>query len=321
MTTNHCNHHVTTAPLAGKTALITGAASGLGLETALGLARLGADIIVVDRDQAGGESAAQRVRDARATAQAEFRHLDLASLAAIREFSQRFLEEARTIDILVNNAGLLPPLQRTTTVDGFELGFGVSVVGHYALTGLLLPSLQRSSEPRVVTISSIAHAGAKISFDDLSLANYYEASYAYGSAKLGALLFAFELGRRAQSVMPSLISVAAHPGISRTPIAKTWDAEGPRSLRDRVQNLAMKAVMRWLSQDAEQGAAPFILAATSADAKSGSFYGPGGFRQFRGEPQLVEPHRDALDPVLAARLWEVLENRTGIEFSWPPATT
>ena len=307
---------LTTLPLAGKTALITGAASGLGLETALGLARLGADIIVVDRDRAGGESAARKVHETRPAVQTEFRHLDLASLTAIREFSRLFLQEDRTIDILVNNAGLLPPLQRATTVDGFELAFGVSVVGHYALTGLLLPALLRAPAPRVVTVSSIAHAGARIPFDDLSLANHYEASYAYGSAKLSALLFAFELGRRAKSPAPSLVSVAAHPGISRTPIAKSWDAAGPRSLRDRFQNFAMKFAMRWLSQDAEHGAAPFILAASSPGAQSGMFFGPGGFRQFRGAPRLVEPHRYALDPARAVRLWDVLEKRTGVEFSW-----
>ncbi len=307
---------MTTLPLAGKTALITGAASGLGLETALGLARLGADIIVVDRDQAGGESTVRKIQETQPAVRTEFRHIDLANLAAIREFAQLYHQEVRTLDILVNNAGLLPPLKRVTTVDGFELGFGVSVVGHYALTGLLLPSLLRASAPRVVTISSIAHAGAKIPFDDLSLANYYEASYAYGSAKLSALLFAFELGRRAKSAAPSLISVAAHPGISRTPIAKSWDVGGPRSLRDRAQNLAMKALMRWLGQDADQGATPFVLAASSPEAQSGMFYGPGGFRQMRGAAQVVKPHRFALDLANAKRLWDILEKRTGVGFPW-----
>jgi NAD(P)-dependent dehydrogenase (short-subunit alcohol dehydrogenase family) len=292
--------------------LVTGAASGIGLETAVQLAGRGNHVIVADRNVAGGEAAVRRI--AEAGGHAEFRRLDLADLAAIRRFADDELARGESLDVLINNAGILPPMERATTKDGFELEFGVAHLGHFALTGLLLPALGRSQQPRVVSVASIAHSGGRIDLDDLQHERRYISSGVYADTKLACLMFALELHRRASAAGSGLISVAAHPGISRTPIAAGWEREDRRRLRDRLERIGYRLSMRFFSQTAAEGARSIVHAATEPGVKGGGYYGPTGFGQMTGPTGPVSPRRHALDPDVAARLWEASERLTGVRY-------
>jgi NAD(P)-dependent dehydrogenase (short-subunit alcohol dehydrogenase family) len=292
--------------------LVTGAASGIGLETALQLAARGDHVIVADRNVAGGEAVVRRIAEAGGSA--ECRELDLADLSRIREFAKDELGRDRPLDVLVNNAGLLPPLVRATTKDGFELELGVAHLGHFALTGLLLPALRRSAAPRVVSVSSLAHATGVLDLDDLQLERRYNSSLAYGTTKLACLMFALELDRRAKAARSPLISVAAHPGISKTPIAAGWEQEDRRKLRDRFEVVGYRLSMLLFGQTAAEGARSLVFAATERAVTGGGYYGPTGFGQMGGAPGSVKPSRRALDADVAARLWEASERLTSVRF-------
>jgi NAD(P)-dependent dehydrogenase (short-subunit alcohol dehydrogenase family) len=292
--------------------LVTGAASGIGLETALALARGGDHVVMADRDVAGGEAAVARMVEAGGSA--EFHELDLADLSRIRAFAAAERARGEALDVLINNAGLLPPMRRATTRDGFELVFGVAHLGHFALTGLLLPALTRGPHPRVVSVASIAHASGRIDAGDLQLERGYASSRAYANAKLACLMFALELHRRATAAGLGLVSVAAHPGISRTPIAAGWEREGRRRLRDRFELWGYRLSMRLFAQTAEAGARSLVFAARDASVVSGGYYGPTGFGQTTGAPGRVEPRAHARDEAVAAKLWEASEGLTGVRF-------
>jgi NAD(P)-dependent dehydrogenase (short-subunit alcohol dehydrogenase family) len=251
---------------------------------------------------------------ARAGGRAELRELDLADLSRIRAFARDERARGEALDVLVANAGLLPPMVRATTRDGFELEFGVAYLGHFALTGLLLPALLRSPRPRVVSVASIAHASGRIDLDDLQLERGYLASRAYGNTKLACLMFAFELHRRATAAGLGLVSVAAHPGISKTPIAAGWEREGRRRLRDRAELWGYRLSMRLFGQTAEQGARSLVFAARDPRVTGGGYYGPTGFGQMGGPPGPVEPSPRARDEDVAARLWEASERLTGVRY-------
>ncbi len=177
-------------------------------------------------------------RIASAGGSAEFRALDLADQARIRTFAESEVARGEPLDVLINNAGLLPPMTRTTTSDGFELMFGICHLGHFALTGLLLPALLRSQQPRVVSVSSMSHSGGHIDFDDLQFKQNYASSRAYAGTKLACLMFAFELNRRAVAAHSPLMSVGAHPGVASTPIASGWKQENRKKLMDRFELFA-----------------------------------------------------------------------------------
>ena len=302
------------SPLAGRTALVTGAAGGLGFPTALGLARQGARVILADRNVAAGEDAARRIREAGVAGSAEFRTLDLAELSAIRGFAAALLAEVPRLDLLINNAGLLPPMQRASTRDGFELAFGVAHLGHFALTGLLLPALLRSDAARVVSLSSISHVGATLDFDDLQRERSYVPTAAYAQSKLATLMFAIELQRRAEAAGWKLLSLAAHPGISRTGIGAGWNQELRRGFRERLEAAMMVWSMKWFGQSAEQGAESTLYAATAPEVIGGGYYGPKGLGQFKGAPALQRPHRRALDSAVQQRLWQESERLTGVRY-------
>ena len=295
-------------------ALVTGAASGIGLETSLQLARRGLHLIAVDRNVTGGEAAVRRIVDAGGSA--EFRALDLADLSRIRRFAADELARNQPLDLLINNAGLLPPLVRARTRDGYELEFGVAHLGHFALTGLLLPALERSGQARVVSVSSIAHARGRIVLDDLQHERRYSSSMAYSDTKLACLMFALELQRRATTAGSKLLSVAAHPGISTTPIAAGWEQEDRRKFWDRVELLGYRASMRLFGQTAAEGAKSLVYAATESSVTGGGYYGPTGFGQMGGSPGPVQPSRRARDANAAARLWEASERLTGLRYEW-----
>lgn len=295
--------------------IVTGGASGLGLETALELARRGDHVIVADRNVDGGRLVVQRiVGDG---GRAEFRALDLADLAGVRRFAEDELREGLPLAVLVNNAGLLPPMDRTTTRDGFELAFGIAFLGHFALTALLMPGLLRDPGPRVVTLASISHTSGRLDFGNLQLERGYAPSQAYANSKLACLTFALELHRRAAAAGSSLASIAAHPGVASTPIASGWEREDRRSLRHRGELIGYRIFIKLFGQTAEQGAQATILAATSPDLAGGSYVGPTRFGQTRGPIGLVRASKTAQDPAIASRLWAEAERLTGARFEIP----
>ena len=211
----------------GRTAIVTGANSGLGLVTATELARHGADVILAVRNTTAGETAAHSIRAENPDATVSVRQLDLASLDSVRAFAARVSDELDRVDLLVNNAGLVILGDRQTTRDGFELHFGTNHLGHFALTGRLLPLLERGQSPRVVSLSSLSHKGAHLDFNDLMFERTWDASAAYGASKLANTIFGIELDRRLRAAGSPIISVLAHPGVSRSNLTpRAWENRG-----------------------------------------------------------------------------------------------
>ena len=300
--------------LDGKRALVTGAASGLGYETAAGLAAMGANVILADRNVEGGQAAVKKIRDSMFGVRVEFREIDLGNLAEIRRFSEKLSADEEPLDILVNNAGILPPFERRETTDGFELKFGINVLGHFALNGLLLESLRRSATPRVVWVSSLVHRHANIDFNDLQAKRSYEPQRAYNQAKLACLVLAMELHARAKQAGMALSVTAAHPGVARTGLGDARATEKHRRARDYAEAAAFWVAMKWLSQPQGRGALPILHAAAADSVRSGMFFGPDGLGEMKGDPKEVKPSKPALDPVLRQRLWAECERLTGVSY-------
>ncbi len=278
----------------GRTFVVTGANSGLGLETTRALAARGAHVIMAVRDPAKGNAAREGVTGG----ELDVRRLDLADLDSVREFAGT-VEKA---DVLVNNAGIMmPPLRRTR--QGFELQFGTNHLGHFALTGLLLDRLS----DRVVTVTSALHRRGSIAFDDLAADRSYSPTGHYAQSKFANVLFALELDRRLRAAGSPVRSLLAHPGYAATNL----QSSGPTGLL----KLMAKPGNLLLAQSAAHGAVPQLYAATAPDAESGGFYGPDGFQESRGRhPKAVRPVRSATDPETARRLWEVSEGLTGVRY-------
>ena len=249
----------------GRTAVVTGATGGLGYETALALAKAGAEVILTGRDDRKGQSAVEKISGEVTGARLSYQHLDLASLASVADFAQRMLARP-SLDLLINNAGVMALPRRQTTADGFEMQFGTNHLGHFALTARLLPLLRRASEPRIVSLSSLAHRTGRIDFDDLQGARVYSPWKAYGQSKLACLMFALELQRRSEAAGWNLISNAAHPGFARTNLF----AGGPGGL----VSLATDFAAPFFGHSAADGARPILFAATSPGAKPGAITGP-----------------------------------------------
>ena len=301
--------------LEGRRALVTGAASGIGYETAAGLAREGARVILADRNEAGGRAAVECIRAMSAGASVEFRPLDLARLAGIRAFADTLCGDGQPLHLLVNVAGILPPVRRTTTADGFELKFGINVLGHYALTGWLLPALRSADAARVVNVSSIVQRSGRIHFDDLQAERGYAPQRAYGQAKLACLMLALRLHALARTRGSSLMSLAAHPGVARTALGSDRRLQSGHRLRDRLEERVQAWVFRWLGQEPAAGALPILYAAANPRAQSGGFYGPDGFGGFRGAPVAVAPSEAARDAQAQQRLWQACERLTGVTYA------
>lgn len=295
-------------PLAGRTAVVTGT-GGLGLETATALAAAGAEVILAGRNPAKGAEAVRRIEDAGAGATARFEPLDLASLRSVAAFAERLQAGVGRVDVLVNNAGIMSPPARQTTADGFELQFGVNYLGHFALTGRLLPLLRRSAAPRVVSVTSLAHRYATLDFDDLQSQRRYQPGRAYCQSKLAQALFAVELQRRSDQAGWGLASLAAHPGYAGTDLFQ--NGQGAKSLSNL---LSRHLVVPLIGQSAAGGARPILLAATSPDAAGGALYGPTGFMSMKGPPGLNEFAAAATDPQAAARLWALSEELAQVRF-------
>ncbi|NNH53347.1 SDR family NAD(P)-dependent oxidoreductase [Promicromonospora citrea] len=258
-------------------------------------------------DQGGrlaGEAAARDIAREVPGAAPEVRALDLGSLASVRRFAAELTADHPAIDLLVNNAGLVLLSDRQTTTDGFELHLGTNMLGHFTLTGLLLPAVERGDGPRVVTLSSIAHKKAHLDFDDLMAERSFRASPAYGASKLANTVFGYELDRRLRPVL----SVLAHPGLSRTNLTpRAWTTRG------RVLQ-ALGRLFLSTTQPVEQGALPQLYAATGAEVRGGQFFGPDGFQERRGRLGEVHASAEATDPAVGRRLWAVAQELTGVSF-------
>jgi len=293
----------------GRTVVITGANSGIGFEAAKALAERGATVVLACRDTDRAGLAADRIRADAPNADIRITQLDLASLASVRAAAERLRADHLRIDLLINNAGLMiPPYGRTE--DGFELQFGTNHLGHFAFTGLLLDRMVGVPGSRIVTVSSNAHKGGRINFDDLQSAQRYSRMAAYGQSKLANLLFTYELQRRLAEAGAQTIAVAAHPGGSRTELTRNT----PPLFRP-----ATGILMRIIGQSAAMGALPTLRAAVDDAVRGGDYYGPDGRSEQTGHPKLVESNALSHDTAAARRLWIESERLTGI--SYPFVTT
>jgi NAD(P)-dependent dehydrogenase (short-subunit alcohol dehydrogenase family) len=301
--------------LAGKRVIITGANSGIGYHAALKLARKGAQVVLACRDRQRGDDALARLHADSPGTHTELAILDLASLSSVRDFAEKELAQHRPLHILINNAGVMAPPRRLQTADGFELQFGTNVLGHFALTALLMPALEQAAaashdRPRIVTLASIAHKRGQLNFDDLQSTKTYSPVKAYQQSKLADLIFAFELDRRLRTANSRVMSVAAHPGVANTNLFRAGD-HGP--LEKTLRNLFGHVIGIVLNTDSE-GALPTLYAATAPDAEDGGYYGPQGLQEMRGDivdRAVVAPQ--ARDASTATRLWQTCEDLTGIK--------
>ncbi|MEJ7839904.1 MAG: SDR family oxidoreductase [Thermomicrobiales bacterium] len=296
----------------GRTAIVTGGTEGVGFEIARALLNAGGRVIVAARDPGKGARAVNRIGAGTAIENVRFEVLDLADRSSIIAFADRTRVQLDTVDLLINNAGIMAPARRRTTVDGFELQFGLNVLGHFLLTGLLLPLLRAGSDSRVVTLSSIASRDGMIDFDDLQSTRRYRPMTAYAQSKLGNLMFALELERRSVDAGWGIESYAVHPGLARTNLF----AAGPGSISSLA--LIRRVMGPLVFQSAAKGALSTLFAATSEVAVPGSYYGPRRLGEIRGPVGLAKVPVQALDPDVSARLWTVAEELTG--FTWQRAS-
>ncbi|WP_026929662.1 oxidoreductase [Glycomyces tenuis] len=292
---------------AGRTFIVTGATSGLGLETTRALARKGAHVVMAVRDEARGRAAAAAITEERPGADLEVRRLDLADLETVESFAADFTGR---VDVLVNNAGIMAP-PHSLSPQGHESQFATNHLGHFALTGLLLERVERGREPRVVTVSSLAHGHGRIHFDDLAGERRYSPTAYYGQSKFANMLFALELDRRLRAAGSPVRSLVAHPGLAATNLIQSFSA--PVRFISRL-------VVPLITQSAADGALPQLYAATDPRAESGQYIGPDGRREHKGAPTVVRPVEAAGDPDTARRLWELSEKLTGVRFHLPVPT-
>jgi NAD(P)-dependent dehydrogenase (short-subunit alcohol dehydrogenase family) len=284
--------------LSGKTAIVTGSNTGLGFETALDLYKRGATVYVACRNEEKGLDAIKRMQALSAGGELVYGRLDLASLASVKEFSEKVIATESRLDLLVNNAGvMIPPPSKSK--DGFELQFGVNFIGHFALTGHLFKLLEATNGARVVTLSSIAHRGAVIDFDNFRLEKPYNNWREYGQSKLADLIFALEFEKRLRKNGCHTLSLAAHPGFSKTDLQKYMD-------KDMLDSLELMT--------AKEGAQPTLAACLRPDATGGQYWGPDGPNEQKGKPAIATTDAAALDPHLNARLWDWAKAITGVNF-------
>jgi NAD(P)-dependent dehydrogenase (short-subunit alcohol dehydrogenase family) len=284
----------------GKTAIVTGANTGIGYETARALAAKGARVVLACRSRERGEAAVAKITAEQPEGRAEFAALDLSDLDSVRAFAEGFSTDGVRLDLLINNAGVMM-CPESKTEQGFELQFGVNHLGHFALTGLLLASLRATAGARVVNVSSSAHRFGKMVFDDLHFhGRSYKPMEAYGQSKLANLLFTFELQRRLDAAGADTTAVASHPGWTSTDLQR--------------HKLWIRMLNPLFAMSSEQGALPTLRAATAPDAEGGDYYGPHGFREMKGYPVRVGTTEEAKSLEDAARLWDVSEELTGVRY-------
>ncbi|CAM3039219.1 short chain dehydrogenase [Mycobacterium intermedium] len=311
------NDLIATVPdLSGKLVVITGANSGLGFGLARRLSAAGADVVMAIRNRAKGQAAIDEIRKTVPDAKLTIKDLDLSSLASVAALGEQLNAEGRPIDILINNAGVMTPPARETTADGFELQFGSNHLGHFALTGHVLPLLRAAQRARVVSLSSLAARRGRINFDDPQFEKSYNAMAAYGQSKVAVLMFARELDKRSRAGGWGIVSNAAHPGLTKTNL----QISGPSHGRDKpaLMERVYKATWRFtpfLWQEIDEGILPALYAAATPQAEGGAFYGPRGFYEAAGggvtEAKVPAQARNDDD---SQRLWELSERLTGVRF-------
>lgn len=298
--------------LQGKCALITGANSGIGFETARVMAEKGAQVVLACRNESKAIQAMSKIRERSPAAQLHFLPLDLSSLQSIRDMAEMFHEQYNQLHYAINNAGVMW-LPQSKTADGFESQFGTNHLGHYALTGLLLPAILKTPGSRIVTVSSIAHTAGNIKFEDLFFERRrYGKQKAYAQSKLANLVFARELERRLNANGAQTISVAAHPGVANTNLA----IPGFEQSNSGLMASAMKLLTPIVAQNPVNGALPTLYAATATGVEGGEYYGPDGFYEAYGYPGLAKSTRRSRNPDIGRKLWEISESLTGIEYAF-----
>jgi NAD(P)-dependent dehydrogenase (short-subunit alcohol dehydrogenase family) len=289
----------------GRIAIVTGANTGLGFETAKALAQKEAKVILACRNLQKAEAAKAEIIKAIPQADLDIIQIDLSKLASVRQFAKEFLAKYNQLDLLINNAGvMMPPYSKTE--DGFELQMGANHFGHFLLTGLLLDTILETPYSRIVSLSSIAHKRGEINFDDLQWEKNYKKMPAYAQSKLANLMFAFELNRRLQNKEGHhTIAVAAHPGVSNTELARHFP---------KLLVWIMMPLFSFMIHAPEKGALPTLMAALDPSVKGGEYFGPQGNREMKGEPGRAESTTLANNEEIARRLWEVSEELTGINY-------
>ena len=284
----------------GRVAIVTGANSGIGYETARALANKGATVVMACRNLDKANAAADKIRSGGPAGDIEVQQLDLSDLKSVEQFVAAFKAKHSRLDLLINNAGIMnPPFGKTA--QGFEQQLGVNHLGHFALTGGLIDLMDKNPGGRIVTVSSIMHLAGSIDFNNLNWEKGYRKGPAYGRSKLANLLFTYELQRRLEERGSNTIAVAAHPGWTETNL--------------QVHSPMIKFMNRFLAQEPPMGALPTLYAATAPDVKGGQYFGPGGLGELKGHPKRVRSNRKSRDKTLAARLWDVSEELTGTRFS------
>lgn len=293
----------------GRLVIVTGGNSGIGYEAALALAGKNAHVIMAVRSVDKGEEAARNIRQQYPKSHVTVMGLDLSDLKSVRAFAQKFLKQYDRLDVLINNAGVMALPQRKTA-DGFEMQFGTNHLGHFALTGLLLPALKKTSNSRVVTVSSAMHTSGDIHFDDLQWEKKYQSWGAYGQSKLANLLFAYELQRRLEAAGIKIISVGCHPGYANTNL----QAAGPKMEGSTFKAWMMKMANALFAQGQDMGALPTLFAAIAVEVNGCDYIGPAG--RMKGYPTKVKSNNKSYDESLAKRLWTVSEELTGVVYNF-----
>jgi NAD(P)-dependent dehydrogenase (short-subunit alcohol dehydrogenase family) len=287
-----------------RVAIVTGANSGIGWDTARALAQKGALVIMACRSMGKANTAADQIRATNPAGKVVVMALDLGDLDSVRAFADAFRAQYDRLDLLINNAGvMMPPYGKT--VQGFEQQFGINHLGHFALNGLLLDRLNATPGARIVTVSSGSHRFGIINFDDLNWERGYPAQRAYGQSKLANLLFTYELQRRLAAAGQSTLSVAAHPG---------WVATNLQQYSG-----AYRLLNPIIAQTTGMGALPTLYAATAPDVWGGEYFGPGGLMEMRGYPRKVRSNARSYDEAVARRLWKVSEDLTHVSYPLAPA--
>ena len=294
--------------LRGRTAVVTGASTGLGFEVARQLSGHGATVIMACRNTARAETAADRIRGMTPGARLRTVPLDLASLTSVRAAAAQLRAECPRLDLLINNAGGINPRYRRTE-DGFETTLATNHLGPFALTGLVLDLLLAAPDARIVTVSSVGHRRGTINFGDLQSGHGYRYRRAYCQSKLANLMFSYELQRRLASAGAPAIAVAAHPGNARTEFGRDMSAFARAVMSPRARLLTS-----WLLQSPQAGALPIARAATDSGVRGGEYYGPGGWNEWTGHPVRVQSIPRSHDTAAARRLWEVSEQLTGVTY-------
>ena len=301
----------------GRTVLVTGANSGIGLEACRAFARAGARVILACRDFGRAETSCRDILETVPAGRLEVRQLNVGSLDSIVRFAESLMAEHDRLDVLVNNAGIMG-IPRAETPDGFEMVFGVNHLGAFALTGRLLPLVLTTAGSRVISHSSVAHRQMRaMNFKDLHGVRNYARQSAYSQSKLANLLFMFELDRRLRAAGASTLSVACHPGIAKTNIFTAASETLGWSVARALVRLYIKTASALLFQSPADGALPMLYAATAPDVVGGEFYGPSGFNEWWGSPRKTEPREWAKDVAAAERLWRVSEELTGVRYDLP----